>query len=168
MTAVIKRTVSWLAVLTSILFMGYALHISGNPEANYRTLRHFWNNMGFLSIFLAMLAVGLWLAKKVMLDNKKTRPEAQVSSNTIVLLRQTHMLFGWLSFVLGLGHSIFYLLGQESRVKYINTGLAATFVMVLLIYVGVMYQYKAIKIPIARRLHLILSVLLGFILLLHM
>ncbi|HZW83549.1 MAG TPA: hypothetical protein VFF14_09050, partial [Candidatus Deferrimicrobium sp.] len=78
-----------------------------------------------------------------------------------------HILSGWVSFVLGLGHAVYYLLSAFGRVKYTYTGIVATIIMAVLIQLGVMYQYKAIKLPVARKLHFALSLVLGVVMLTH-
>lgn len=166
MSATVRRTVSGLVVFATMVYMGYYLYLSNNPGVNYRSLRHFWNSMGFLSIFLGLAAVGLWWTKRNLLGNAKSG--APVFGSTVLMLRQSHMVFGWLSFLLGLGHSVYYLLANDVRLKFIGTGIVATIVMVLMIYTGIMYHYRALNIPIVRRIHLILSMMLAVILLLHM
>jgi hypothetical protein len=102
-----SNTVLWSSICA--LFSLYAIWLSLHSinDWSIRMQERFWNEMGYLSIFLGIASVVFWFRKKNIIKVKEAN-----SGLTILHLRESHIVLGWLSFTVGLGHSIFYIVNK--------------------------------------------------------
>ena len=157
-----SNTVFW--SFCCALFSLYAIWLSshGINDWSIRVQERFWNEMGFISIFLAIGSVVFWLSKKKIIKTKQVR-----SSSTILHLRESHIALGWLSFAIGLGHSIFFIVNDLGRPSRNFTGYIALLIMLLVILSGAMYKHKVLKVSVIKHWHLVIAYVLVGIMLLH-
>ena len=118
--------------------------------------------MGFISIFLAIGSVVFWLSKKKIIKTKQVK-----SALKILHLRESHIALGWLSFAVGLGHSIFFIVNDLGRPSRNFTGYIALFIMLLVILSGAMYKHKVLKVSVIKHWHLVIAYVLVGIMLVH-
>lgn len=142
---------------------------NGIGDWNLRTLKRDWYKVGELSLLLTALSVSPWLIRKII---KKAHRRLTHSSNWLngaimLFLRKNHMLLGWLAFLLGIGHSIFFLINLPERESYLYSGIAALVSMFILSGIGLLYKFKSINIKFARRWHLIFALIFIIILIVH-
>lgn len=150
--------------LGCVLFGLYAVWLSshGISDWSIRMQELFWNKMGFISILLAIISVIFWLSKKKIIKMKEVK-----SGSTLLHLRESHIALGWLSFALGLGHSIFFILNGLGRSSRIFTGYLALLIMLLVIFSGAMYKHKVLKVKVIKHWHLIIAFILVGSILIH-
>lgn len=157
-----SNTTLWL--FCSALFSIYTIWLSFNGISDWtiRMQEHFWNGMGFLSIFLGIGSVVIWLIKKKMIVAKKAG-----SGSTILHLRESHISLGWISFAIGLGHSIFFIVNDLGRASRNFTGYISLLIMLWVILSGIAYKHKILKVSTMRSWHLMLACALGIFMLIH-
>ncbi|TGE31792.1 hypothetical protein [Desulfosporosinus sp. Sb-LF] len=146
------------------LFCLYAIWLScyGINDWSIRTQERFWNKMGFISIILAIGSVIFWLSKKKIAKVKEVK-----SGLTILHLRESHIALGWISFAIGLGHSIFFIVNDLGRPSRNFTGYIALIIMLLVILSGAMYKHKVLKVSVIKQWHLVIACVLVGIMLVH-
>ena len=116
-------------------------------------------------IYLNILAIGsvvFWLSKKKIIKTKQVK-----SGSTILHLRESHIALGWLSFAVGLGHSIFFIVNDLGRPSRNFTGYIALIVMLLVILSGAMYKNKVLNVRAIKRWHVAVACVLMGIMLVH-
>lgn len=149
-----------------IALAGYAIWGAyyDTSGSSYHALRSFWLSIGDLALVLALLSASLWGVKKFFSKSKNT------SGTTLMWLRQSHIIVGWLALAMGVGHSSFFLINMSMLGRHIGslyTGLAALTSMLLLIIVGILYQCRKIKVKTARSWHLKLALAFTLLLIIH-
>jgi len=122
----------------------------------------FWNEMGFMSIFLGIGSVVFWFSKKKIIKAKEVN-----SGLKILHLRASHIALGWLSFAVGLGHSIFFIVSDLGRPSRNFTGYIALLVMLLVIISGALYKHRVLKVSVIKRWHLVIACVLVGTMLVH-
>lgn len=147
-----------------ILFSIYAIWLSYNGinGLSIRMQERFWNEIGFLSIFLGIGSFVSWFIKKRIIKLKKIK-----SGFTIRYLRESHIALGWLAFATALGHSFFFIINDLGRTNRNFTGYIAFFSMLLVILTGIFYKHKVLKISIIRYWHMVIAIVLSVILFIH-
>lgn len=157
------NTALW--ALCSALIGIYAIWLSyhGINDWPIRVQERFWNKMGFLSIFLGLGSVALWFIKKRIIKANKV-----TSGLTLLRLRESHIALGWLSFAVGLGHSVFFIVNDLGRASRNFTGYIALLAMLVVILSGALYKHKVLKVSVMRHWHFVIACILGVIMLIHM
>jgi hypothetical protein len=147
-----------------VLFSLYAIWLSfhGINDWSLKMQERFWNKMGFVSIFLAIGSVVFWLSKKKIIEMKVVK-----SGLTILHLRESHIALGWLSFAVGLGHSIFFIVNDVGKQSRSFTGYIALLIMLLVILSGAMYKHKVLKVSVIKQWHMVIACVLVGIMLVH-
>ncbi|HEY8911115.1 MAG TPA: hypothetical protein VIM51_12690 [Desulfosporosinus sp.] len=115
-----------------------------------------------MSIFLGIGSVVFWFSKKKIIKAKEVN-----SGLKILHLRASHIALGWLSFAVGLGHSIFFIVSDLGRPSRNFTGYIALLVMLLVIISGALYKHRVLKVSVIKRWHLVIACVLVGTMLVH-
>ena len=157
-----SNTVLWSSCCALFSVVAIWLSYHGINDWSIRMQERFWNEMGFISIFLAIGSVYFWFSKNKLIKAKEVN-----SGLKILRLRESHIALGWLSFAIGLGHSIFFIVNDLGRPNRNFTGYIALLIMLLVILSGAMYKHKVLKVSVIKRWHLVISCVLVGIMLVH-
>lgn len=164
LAAVLMIWISWSAAKWTIVaplpFLGWS----------QRTTIRLWFGIGIISAFMAGLSMACWGFKKLIIESKKNKVGIgqRINGRILPFLRENHIYFGWLAFAVALGHSIFFLIDLPKRMNYyLYSGVAAMLAMFILLVIGIMYQYKTLKIKNARYLHIASALIFGLLLIIH-
>ena len=157
-----SNTILWSSCC--VLFSLYAIWLSfhGISDWSIRIQERFWNEMGFISIFLGIGSVVFWLKK-----NKLKKLKFANNGVKIFYFRELHIALGWLSFAVCLGHSFFYIINELGRPLSKLTGYIALIVMLLVILSGAMYKHKVLNVRAIKRWHVAVACVLMGIMLVH-
>lgn len=153
--------------LISVISVWAAYH--GIADWSYRAQRGFWNLMGVLSLFSAIVSISLWFLKKKIINTKQRDRKgfAWANSSMIKRLRDAHVNLGWVAFTLGLGHGAFFMVNLPSRMNRVYSGVIALVGMIVLMLTGLMYRHKIISLKTSKTCHKVIACIFGVLLLVH-
>lgn len=153
------------------LFFGLSVWASyhGISDWSARAQKGFWNQMGFLSLFLSFGSASFWFFKKRVIKAKSANRDAFPWANSAVIswFREAHITLGWVAFTLGVGHSVFYLINLQPRRNHVFSGVVVLGLMSALVITGLLYKHKIISLRTIKNAHKILACMFGVLLLTH-
>lgn len=126
-------------------------------------------HIGIISAVICGLSIMFYIIKMVFIVLKKKKIKAnKILRKTFQFFQQNHVLFGWMFFILGLAHSL-YFLPKHSKAgsHYKDTGIASMALMFILVGLGLMLEKKWLSPKKSRLWHKIVGILFSVALILH-
>jgi hypothetical protein len=146
--------ISWLIWFTSILLLNasaYYIVIDGlyknQTHALGQNLEGMSNTMGTFSFLWGLAAVFILFSKHLFQRlHKKPGNEREVVRRILLLVKDHHNLFGWVTLIAASAHGIYFLFHTPNSWFEFYSGVAAWIALVLLAISG-MWMINVVKIP---------------------
>jgi hypothetical protein len=126
-------------------------------------------HIGIISAVICGLSLMMYILKIVLkvLKKKEIKP-SKFLRKTFQFFQQKHVIFGWLFFILGLAHSLYFLpKPSHGHSHYKTTGVIAFALMFILVGLGLMLEKKWLSPKQSRLWHKIVGILFTVATLLH-
>lgn len=148
------KIISWLIWVTSILLLcasAYYIVIDGlynnQTHALGQNLEGMSNTMGTFSFLWGLAAVFILFSKRLFQRlHKKTGNEREVVRRILLLAKDHHNLFGWVTVVAATAHGIYFLFHSPDSWFEFYSGTGAWIALVLLTISG-MWMNNVVKTP---------------------
>lgn len=142
--------------------------------AVFQLLEHKFNFLsyayiGIISAVICGLSIMFYIFKIVFKVLKKKKIKASKPLRKIFqFFQQKHILFGWLFFILGLTHSLYFLpKPAHAGSNYKTTGVIALAFMFILVGLGLMLEKRWLNPKQSRLWHKIIGIIFSVVLILH-
>lgn len=155
----------------SILFIGVFLTYYGwdfkhlkDPSywwKDKQTLKNWWLNIGDVAVVFGIVSFVIWGIKTMFTNMKKDKVKdvKEVVSNTYKFLSKYHIFVGIITLVLGLAHSIYFIIRPPGNIVHFIEGMASMVGLFSVSAVGIIFHFKSVNPKVARFWHIVAALL---------